>query len=141
MTDQEKNQPFSTFLKAGYGAFRMAAGNGYFGLEGKVLSILNPYSLSPYTALWQRGWDRGKADYERGKPSNPGQFVDNRQVSDYAKERQQRQQTKQQAQDRFKKQRQGGKSAPRTTHSPKPLTSGTAEWLTDKLNKKYRTVV
>jgi hypothetical protein len=149
MTQSELNQKFSTFLKAGYKAFLLAYSNGYFGFEGKVQPILNPYTRNPYASLWQRGWDRAKSDYERGRPSNPEQFVDNRRVSDYAKERQQRQQSKQKAQQTFRKQKQGkqkGNAVQRPQQRPaqKPLTPATPanlERLSNKLTKKYRTVI
>jgi hypothetical protein len=149
MTQSELNQKFSTFLKAGYGAFMLAASTGYFGFEGKVTPILNPYTRNPYASLWQRGWDRAKSDYERGRPSNPEQFIDNRRVSDYAKERQQAQQRKQQGQQRFKQQKQSkqkGKAVQRPPQrpQPKPLTPATPanlERLSNKLTKKYRTVI
>ena len=149
MTQSELNQKFSTFLKAGYNAFRFAQGTGYFGFEGKVVPILNPYTRNPYASLWQRGWDRAKSDYERGRPSNPEQFIDNRRVSDYAKERQQAQQRKQQGQQRFKQQRQGKQKGnavqrPPQRPQPKPLTPATPanlERLSNKLTKKYRTVI
>ena len=149
MTQSELNQKVSTFLKAGYGAFMLAASTGYFGFEGKVTPILNPYTRNPYASLWQRGWDRAKSDYERGRPSNPEQFIDNRRVSDYAKERQQSQQKKQKAQQTFRKQKQGkqkGNAAQRPPYRPsqKPLTPATPanlERLSNKLTKKYQTVI
>jgi hypothetical protein len=149
MTQSELNQKFSTPLKAGYGAFMLAASTGYFGFEGKVTPILNPYTRNPYASLWQRGWDRAKSDYERDRPSNPEQFIDNRRVSDYAKERQQSQQKKQKAQQTFRKQKQGkqkGNAVPRPPYRPsqKPLTPATPanlERLSNKLTKKYQTVI
>lgn len=144
MTNSELNQKFSTFLKAGYNAFLLAHSTGYFGFEGKVQPILNPYPQNPYAALWQRGWDRAKSDYERGRPSNPEQFVDNRRVTDYAKERQQTQQKKQQAQQRFKQQKHGRPQGLKPRHpAQKPLTPASPanlERLSNKLTKKYRTV-
>lgn len=150
MTNAESNQKFSTFLKAGYNAFRFAQGTGYFGFEGKVVPVLNPYSRNPFASLWQRGWDRAKSDWERNRQAyNPEQFVDNRRVSDYAKERQQAQQRKQQGQQRFKQQKQSkqkGKAVQRPPQrpQPKPLTPATPanlERLSNKLTKKYRTVI
>ena len=133
MTQSELNQKFSTFLKAGYGAFMLAASTGYFGFEGKVTPILNPYTRNPYASLWQRGWDRAKSDYERGRPSNPEQFIDNRRVSDYAKERQQSQQKKQKAQQTFRKQKQGkqkGNAVQRPPYRP-------SQWRSPRLTPAY----
>lgn len=152
MTQSELNQKFSTFLKAGYGAFMLAASTGYFGFEGKVTPILNPYNRNPYASLWQRGWDRAKSDYERGRPSNPEQFIDNRRVSDYTKERQQTQQKKQHAQQRFKQGQKQHRAKGVPEHAqhilrrpkPKPLTPATPanlERLSNKLTNKYRTVI